>query len=153
MSVQRVSHLGICVSDLQRSLRFYRDLLGFRVESKIDVAGPHVDQLLDLTGTKLRAIYLERDGLRLELLSYASPPTVGPSTPRPMNQLGLTHLSLRVEDMERTIAELRNAGAPILEATKIGIPALHTAAIFITDPDGTRIELVEAPDDPSKAPA
>ncbi len=153
MAVQRVSHLGICVSDLQRSLRFYRDLLGFRVESEIDVTGPHVDQLLGLTGTKLHALYLERDGLRLELLSYASPPTLPPTPLRPMNQPGLTHLSLRVEDMERTLGDLRSAGIQVLETTKIGIPALHTAAIFIVDPDGTRIELVEAPGDPASPPA
>jgi catechol 2,3-dioxygenase-like lactoylglutathione lyase family enzyme len=153
MGVQRVSHLGICVSDLSRSLRFYRDGLGFREESTLDVSGPHVDQLLSLQGTKLHAVYLVRDGLRLELLSYTSPATIPPTPPRPMNQPGLTHLSLRVTDLEETIAQLRRAGAPVLEATKIGIPALHTAAIFVTDPDGTRIELVEAPGDPTSPPA
>jgi catechol 2,3-dioxygenase-like lactoylglutathione lyase family enzyme len=153
MSVQRVSHLGICVSDLQRSLRFYRDVLGFREESSLDVSGPHVDQLLGLTGTKLRAVYLERDGMRLELLSYTSPRPIGSIAPRPMNQLGLTHLSLRVDDVRKMIDDLRNAGILVMDETQIGIPALRTAAVFITDPDGTRIELVEHPGDPASPPA
>ena len=39
MSIQRLSHIGICVSDLQRSLGFYRDALGFRELSRIAVEG------------------------------------------------------------------------------------------------------------------
>ena len=62
MSVLRLSHIGVCVSDLERSVAFYRDALGFRQISAIDVSGADADALLELEGVKLRATYLERDG-------------------------------------------------------------------------------------------
>jgi catechol 2,3-dioxygenase-like lactoylglutathione lyase family enzyme len=151
MGIQRVGHLGICVSDLPRSLRFYRDLLGFRELSRLGVAGTHADRLLGLQNVKLSAVYLERDGMRIELLAFASPEPLEAPVPRPMNQLGLTHLSVRVEDLGRVVEALRAAGAPVLEATRIHM-AVGSAAIFVTDPDGTRIELVEIPGDPALPP-
>lgn len=146
MTLQRVTHVGICVSELGRSLRFYRDLLGFRELTSLDVSGAHVDRLLGLSGAKLHATYLERDGFRIELLHYATPGPAGSSAPRAMNQLGLTHLSIRVEDLTGVLETLRAAGVSVLDATRIDVAALRSHAVFVTDPDGTRIELVESPD-------
>ncbi len=100
----RMSHIGICVSDWKRSLRFYHDVLGFRYVSELEVKGEPGDTLLRLEGVDLRAIYLEREGVRIELLHYDSPGHEGEGRPRPMNRLGLTHLSLRVEDLDETLA-------------------------------------------------
>jgi len=153
MGIQRVAHLGICVSDLARSVRFYRDLLGFRELSSLDVSGWHADRLLGLTGVKLRAVYLERDGMRIELLAFAAPPALGAPIPRPMNQLGLTHLSLRVSDLARVVEEFRAANVGVLEETAIDALAQGSRAIFVTDPDGTRIELVQLPGNPAVPPS
>lgn len=152
MSFLRLTHIGICVSDWERSVRFYRDVLGFRYRSELQVAGEPSDTLLQLGNVELRAIYLERDGTRIELLHYASPGHQGDSTPRPMNQLGFTHLSLRVDNLAATLAELNKAGVQVLQRTHIDIPAFEAAAIFITDPDGTLIELVQSPGDPESPP-
>lgn len=152
MSLVRLTHIGICVSDWERSLRFYRDLLGFTYRSELQVAGEPSNTLLQLDNVELRAIYLERDGTRIELLHYASPGHRGEPAPRPMNQLGLTHLSLRVDNLAATVAELQRAGVRILDRTRIDIPAFEAAAVFITDPDGTLIELVQSPGDPAVPP-
>jgi len=60
--LQRLTHVGICVSDMDRSLRFYRDCLGFRHEHELRVAGEPSDTLLRLRGVDLHAVYLARDG-------------------------------------------------------------------------------------------
>ena len=96
----RMSHIGICVSDWKRSLRFYHDVLGFRYVHELEVKGEPSDTLLGLEGVALRAIYLEREGVRIELLHYDAPACTGDGEPRAMNQLGLTHLSLRVDDLD-----------------------------------------------------
>ena len=62
MHVQRLTHLGICVSDLERSLRFYRDLLGCKEVGRLELEGGPVATLNGLPEVKVRAIYLERDG-------------------------------------------------------------------------------------------
>jgi catechol 2,3-dioxygenase-like lactoylglutathione lyase family enzyme len=64
-----------------------------------------------------------------------------------MNQLGLTHLSLRVDDLDAMLAEISAAGVRVLRETRIEIPAARTKAAFIADPDGTLIELVQQPGD------
>jgi catechol 2,3-dioxygenase-like lactoylglutathione lyase family enzyme len=139
----RVSHLGICVSDLERSLAFYRDALGFAVESELCVDGEPSETLLRLRPVKLRAVYLVRDGVRIELLHYASPGHAGDGSPRAMNQLGLTHLSFRVDDLADAAARLETHGACVLRDTRIDNERLRAKAVFATDPDGTLIELVE----------
>lgn len=152
MSFLRLTHIGICVSDWERSLRFYRDVLGFKYLSELQIAGEPSDTLLQLDNVALRAIYLERDGTRIELLHYASPGHQGNGRTRPMNQLGLTHLSLRVDNLAATLDQLRQAGVGAIDKTRIDIPAFAAAAIFITDPDGTLIELVQSPGDPTAPP-
>ncbi len=152
MSLLRLTHIGICVSDWERSLRFYRDLLGFTCRSELQVAGEPSDTLLQLRNVELRALYLERDGMRIELLHYGSPGHQGDGQPRAMNALGLTHLSFRVDNLAGTREALKAAGVRILDQTHIDIPAFEAAAIMITDPDGTLIELVQAPGDITAPP-
>jgi len=151
LPIQRLSHVGICVSDLERALRFYRDLLGFTPEHDLDVAGEPTDTLLRLRGTRLRAVYLTRDGVRIELLHFASPPAP-PRHARVMNEPGLTHLSFRVADLRAVVRGLRDAGERVLEETLLDFPDFGSAACFVVDPDGQLIELVQAPGDPSRPP-
>ena len=152
MPILRATHVGICVTDLERSLRFYRDLLGFEYLSNIRVAGEPSDTLLALRDVDLEAHYLERDGLRLELLWFASPPRREPRAERCMNDLGLTHFSLRVSDLGALLAELRKNGVEVVDRTRIDIPGFETAAVMIADPDGQWIELVQSPGDPAAPP-
>ena len=147
----RLTHVGICVSDMERALRFYRDLLGFRSEHDLHVEGEPSDTLLRLRGVKLDAAYLMRDGVRIELLRFASPPAP-PARTRAMHERGLTHLSFRVADLDATLAALRAAGERVLEETIIRMPAFQAAACFVVDPDGQLIELVQSPGDPAAPP-
>jgi glyoxylase I family protein len=147
MAVLRMSHIGICVTDLARSIHFYRDLLGFTYRSELRVQGEPSDTLLRLRGVDLHAVYLDRDGTRIELLYYAAPGAVGDGTVRPMNGRGLTHLSLRVSELREMLPALRAEGVNVLDDTLIDIPDFGSAAIFITDPDGTLIELLQSPSD------
>jgi catechol 2,3-dioxygenase-like lactoylglutathione lyase family enzyme len=139
VAVRRLTHLGLCVSDLERSLRFYLDAFGFKEDSArppLAMKGEPAATLLGLPGVDLRAVYLRRDGLCLELLAYPEPGVVGGGAPREMNRAGLTHLSFEVDAIEPVLERVRAAGGRVLEASRI------PPAVFVTDPDGTRIELV-----------
>lgn len=148
MAVLRVGHLGICVRDLERSVRFYRDLLGFRPLTEIHVQGAEADRLLGLTGVDQRTVFLERDGVRLALFAYRSPAPLGDGEPRPMNALGFAALMLRVDDLAATLTECRAEGVRILEDTRTDHAAYRSSLVFVCDPDGTLIELVQIPGDP-----
>ncbi len=152
MNVQRLSHIGICVADLTRSVRFYRDILGFAELSRLQMKGPQPERLLDIAGGALQAVYLERDGTRIELIYYPEAGHQKNDTPRPMNRLGFTHLSLRVADLDAIVAAIVQAGGTNLADTRIDNPAWGSKAVFVTDPDGLRIELIQAPGDPNALP-
>ena len=77
--------------------------------------------------------------------------TGGPG-PRPVNQPGLTHLSFRVASLDDTITAVESRGGGVLAGTRIHNPRYETSAIFVTDPDGLRIELLEAPGDSNALP-
>jgi len=148
MTVRRLSHHGLCVSDLERALAFYRDGLGFAEVSRLRFEDAGTQRLLGLPGAQLEAVYLRRDGTTLELLHFPRPGTqLGPGA-RPMNQVGLTHLSFLVDDLAGVLARLRALGARVLDATHLDGKGRGPSAIFVTDPDGTRIELVEGDFDP-----
>ncbi|MGH7338517.1 MAG: VOC family protein [Myxococcota bacterium] len=152
MQIQRLTHMGICVSDLERSLRFYCDLLGCEEVGRLELEGQPTATLNGWPDVKVRAVYLERDGWRLELMEFPVPGWIGPSTPRPMNQLGLTHLSFRVADLDAVCARIEAAGGGVLRETRLAVPGSPTRAIMAFDPDGVRIELIEAPGDPNAVP-
>jgi catechol 2,3-dioxygenase-like lactoylglutathione lyase family enzyme len=147
----RLTHIGIGVSDLARSRRFYCEGLGFTFEHALHVVGEPTDTLLRLRGTDLQAVYLTRDGVRIELLQFVSPPAPA-RYQRVMNEPGLTHLSLRVADMDAALAAVRTAGGRVLDDTVVRFPQFHSAAGMVVDPDGQLIELVQAPGDPAAPP-
>lgn len=136
--------MGLCVADLERSLGFYRDALGFREVRRLAIEGEAAATLLELADVALTAVFLERDGVVLELLHYARPAACVARVPRPMNAPGLTHLSLAVDDLAAAAEALERGGGRVLGATRTWNPALATGAIFALDPDGTRIELVQS---------
>lgn len=151
MAILRFGHLGICVTSLATSIPFYRDLLGFRPLTSVEVGGPDADRLLGLRGVDQTSAFLERDGVRLALFEFRSPAPVGDRKPRAMNQLGMAAIMLRVDDLDATLAKVRDfeaAGVRVLEQTRTDYPEYSSRLVFLTDPDGTLVELVEIPGDP-----
>jgi len=83
------SHVGICVSDLERSVRFYCEGLGFELVQSHTV-GREFGPLMEIDDVVLQSRFIRRDGVSLELLHFDSPGHCGEPVRRPMNQLGLT---------------------------------------------------------------
>ena len=149
MAIRRLTHLGICVNDLERALAFYTEVLGCREVGRFRDDAGFSSKLLEIEDVRLQAVYLERDGWRLELLHYARPGTVGPAERRAMNQPGLTHLSFVVDDLDETLDKVRAFGGSVVDQSRIDLAA---KAVFATDPDGTRLELIERDGDPMTIP-
>ncbi len=108
-----VSHIGICVSDLDRSRRFYVEALGFEEVASHRV-GAEFASLMEVEGLDVQSVMLARDGLTIELLGFDAPGHSGSGRRRPMNELGFTHLSLRVDDVDAVAAVIESLGGTVL---------------------------------------
>ena len=150
MSIQYVMHFGICVRDLDRSIRFYRDGLGFQEAGGLEISGEPTATLVELPDLDLRAVYLDREGVRIELLHYPTQGTTGPAEARPMNQPGLTHFAIRVDDLDETVSDLVRLGGTALSHTRIHEESFDSHIVYVTDPDGTRLEVIQTPNDPTR---
>jgi len=134
------SHVGLCVSDLERSLRFYCEGLGFSKAETHEIHNEFADTLEVARDVVLTSQFIRREDLGIELLHFRAPGHRGsPAAHR--NELGLTHLSFVVPDLEATAAALVAAGGTILAATRT--TDANVDLLFLRDPDGTRIELMQ----------
>ena len=144
MALHGFSHIGICVSDIERSTRFYVDVLGFEQLYALDFGGNEVAVTMEQEGT-FRSAMLLRGDVRVELLQWVDVATTGPGTRKPMTELGFTHLSFRVDDVHELTDAVRAAGGRVVEETltTLGEGDGATRLLYVTDPDGTRIEFME----------
>ncbi len=132
----RVNHLGHAVADLDRAERFWTEVFGFRRVLELEPPDDSTAPLLGLTPpVGLKAVYLECDGLVLELLRYGAHPLA--ERPRGMAEQGLTHLSLTVDDLDACLDRVRALGGEVIDSSRF-----RDLAIMVRDPDGQLVELL-----------
>jgi lactoylglutathione lyase len=145
MGIQGFSHVGICVSDLERSTRFYADVLGFSAIFTMDM-GDEVAGTMEIEPPiAFRSRLMQRDDVRIELLHWVTPEATGDRERRPMDHFGLTHLCMRVDDVDDLVAAAEAAGGTVHRHTRSvlegqGVNGGPVTLLYLTDPDGTRIE-------------
>lgn len=139
-SSNTISHFGICVSDLDRSIDFYTKALGFEYSHDVSFGAPF-EILTELPEIEATAVFLVHSQVMIELIGYKAPESVGPMERRPMNQIGLTHVAIVVDDLESTSKSIENFGGHVHSHTKVSTPKGNM--MFCTDPDGVRLEVWE----------
>lgn len=134
MSDAVVNHIGQVVVDLDRARRFYEQALGFEVERELRVSDEAAAPLLGVEPPlNLTALYLRRGGFVLELMVFDRPGNP-PAARRVMNEPGLTHLSVSVDDVGAVVARVEALGGAVVTRTPL--------ATFVRDPDGQLLELL-----------
>lgn len=138
------SHFGICVSDVDRSLRFYCEGLGFEADPPLPV-GDEYAALMEMDRVDLVSQFIRRGTTTIELLGFSVPAPVGDRSRRPVNKLGLTHLSFVVDDLEAAADRLAALGGTVVDGTRTSVEVGDTTLglVFCTDPDGVRVELMQ----------
>jgi glyoxylase I family protein len=140
--IQGIHHTALSTGDLERALRFYRDVLGFELvmDHRWERGTENMDRTMALLGTAARCVLLRAANTMLEIFEYASP-TPAPGDPtRPLCDHGITHLCLEVDDIDAEYARLSAAGM-----TFHAPPVQNDGAkmTYGRDPDGNAIELIE----------
>jgi len=134
--IKTIDHIGIMTNDLQQSVEFYTDVLGFSVSRKIE-----------MEEVGLSAVFVEKDGSKIELMGYKDEIPkrsegieikLGGSS-IPIND----HITFSVDDIGATVTDLKEKGV-MFYLEPVQLESGMKLASF-KDPNGVLIELVEHP--------
>jgi len=147
--ITKAHHAGFTVASLDRSIAFYRDLLGFELAFRWNPQAPYIGALVGYPGVDLHGAILRLPGtdICLELLEYRN---IG-KVPVDManGNTGNGHIAFIVDDLDAVYDRLTAAGvasvSPPVTPT-IG-PNKGGRAVYMIDPDGFRVELIQTAQD------
>lgn len=136
-------HTGFIVSDLERAVGFYRDVLGLEEARRAELSGDGIARMTGVPGAHLTICMLRLgDGHLLELIEYAA--SRGKRVELAPNNLGVAHYAFYCDDVQRTYDELRAKGVQFVAPPAAVLPGRPPACYF-RDPDGILLELNQRP--------
>ncbi len=145
-TVLRTNHTSFTVSDLDRSIGFFRDCLGFELLSKAPRNPRIIQQVTGVDGAEMMVAFVQGPGHRVELIQYLAPADRGRVAARPCDA-GFAHIAFDVDDIDAAIAAAAGHDVhPIGPPAEIDKgPNTGARVAYLRDPDGITIEFIEKP--------
>jgi catechol 2,3-dioxygenase-like lactoylglutathione lyase family enzyme len=140
-------HTGITVSNLERSVQFWQNVLGFEFSHAAHQKGELAQEITGVKGAEIKLAVLKAPGgHKIELLEYLAPADRKRANARPCD-VGSVHVALLVEDLGAVLERIavsgwKAAGKP--QILKRG-PNADKRVVYVRDPDGTTIEFMQPP--------
>jgi catechol 2,3-dioxygenase-like lactoylglutathione lyase family enzyme len=150
--VLAADHTGITVSNLERSLAFWRDVLGFELSHRAHQTGELAREITGVAGAELKLAVLKAPGgHKIELLEYLGPPDCKKNVNLRPCDVGSVHVAMLVDDLNAVLESIaasgwKAAGKP--QILKSG-PNAGKRVVYVCDPDGTTVEFMQPPDQSS----
>jgi glyoxylase I family protein len=139
-------HTGFTVANIDRSLAFWRDVLGFEVSHRAHHTGDLASEVTGVPGAEISIAVLKAPGHRIELLEYLAPPDRKRADLRPCD-VGSVHVALTVDNLDAVLRTIAASGWNAVgkpQVLKTG-PNAGTRIVYVRDPDGTTIEFMQPP--------
>ena len=139
-------HTGITVANLERSLAFWRDVLGFELSHTAHQAGEMASEITGVAGAEIKlAVVKAPGGQKIELLEYLAPPERKRHVDLQPCDVGFVHVALIVDGLDAILNAInasgwRAAGKP--QTLQTG-PNAGKRVVYVRDPDGTTIEFMQ----------
>jgi len=142
--ILEMNHMSFTVGDIERSVPFYRDLLGLSLVSLASRDRAFSERVTGIPGAELRIAYLQAPNAAVELIQYLSPAGLKLDT-RTCN-IGSAHVCFVVDDFDLLVGRLRNASVHFAgqPTTVPAGPNLGRQVLYFEDPDGNTIEIFSA---------
>ena len=149
-------HTGITVSNLERSLEFWQNVLGFEFSHRAHQTSEMASEITGVAGAEIKlAVVKTPGGHKIELLEYLAPPDrkkhVDPSTSlrtslRPCD-VGSVHIAFTVDNLDAVLQRIAASGwkAAGKSQTLQSGPNAGKRVVYVRDTDGTTIEFMELP--------
>src|SRR5438477_6022306 len=103
-------HTGITVENLERSLAFWRDMLGFELSHTAHQTGELAEEITGVTGAEIKLAVLKTpSGHKIELLEYLAPPDRKHAEVRPCD-VGHVHVALLVDNLDAILERITTSG-------------------------------------------
>lgn len=146
----KVLHIGLTVTDLEKSIKFYRDVLGLKLYGKIVMQGKETDDLFGVENLKVNVAYLNgsknADCPPIELLEFSN---IKPKNEEDaaLNKVSISEVCFSVNNIDETYERLKSKGVEFLSEPKFfdftnqGFG--KSKAVYFKDPDGIILELIE----------
>ena len=146
MRITGQHHVGITVSDIDRSVGFYRDVLGLKLQSQGEMSGEFISKVVGVPGTHIKSAYLTAGGLTLELFQYVAPKGGRQRASLQQFDVGHYHLAFQVDDIEDAYRALTARGVRFSDVPQYVPegPDKGLGAIYFWDPDGVALEFIQA---------
>ncbi|HEX4665706.1 MAG TPA: VOC family protein [Chthoniobacterales bacterium] len=148
-AVLSVDHTGFTVSDLERSLAFWRDVLGFELSHRPHQTGTLASEITGVPGADISIAVMKGYGHKIELLQYSAPDDRKHVRLRPCD-VGFVHVALLVQNLDALLDRIAASGwnAAGVPQTLTAGPNAGKRVVYVRDPDGTTIEFMQsAPQD------
>jgi len=138
----KFNHVGISVSDIERSIAFYRDMFGMQQLCDVFPFGDErVQAIMDIPGVTGRMCMIGKDNLQLELFEFTGGRAKDANYP--VSDHGYSHFGFEVDDVDATYARLKEAGVRIHSPVITFDGGIR--AIYARDPDGNVFEALQPP--------
>ena len=142
----RLDHVAITVSDMNRSLQFYRDQLGLVQQSSHDLEGPVISRMAGKGKVRMKVVRLvcpQTTEIQIDLQQYLEP--TGKRSDSELGDVANSHVSIEVEDIDKAYTELKARGVEFFSPpVEFDLEAEgKILCVFFKDPDGYVLELTE----------
>jgi glyoxylase I family protein len=139
-------HTGITVSNLERSLAFWQDVLGFEFSHRAHQTGDLAREITGVAGAEISIAVLKAPGHKIELLEYHAPPDRKRADLKPCD-VGSVHIALTVDNLDAVLTAIAASGwkAAGKPQTLQSGPNAGRRVVYVRDPDGTTIEFMQVP--------
>jgi Lactoylglutathione lyase and related lyases len=142
-------HTGITVSNLDRAVAFWRDVLGFEPSHTAHQTGEMAREITGVAGAEIKlAVVKAPGGHKIELLEYLAPSDRNRHVVLQPCDIGHLHVALTIENLDAILERIAASGwkAAGKPQTLTQGPNVGKRVIYVRDPDGTTIELMQAPE-------
>jgi glyoxylase I family protein len=146
--ITTADHTGITVANLERSLAFWRDVLGFEFSHRTHHTGDLAGEVTGVPGAELTLAVLKAPGHKIELLEYHAPADRTRANLRPCD-IGSVHVAFTVDNLDAVLERIAASGwkATGHPQTLQSGPNAGKRVVYVRDPDGTTIEFMQPPAD------